>query len=224
MEASVAGTQAQTPESEQAAEPSMADIHASLQTMGKGLDDMRENLAAEPWRAPEVEETAEPTPEPDEIDYSFLSEPADPNAALQQLTEVIRQEARSIAAQEVNPLRQDVKQERETRELDALSERYPQLQDEKVAAELLKQSKAFMAESGLPKEHATNPRVLEKLYLASRARAQNEDNADSTAATLEGAGGASPGGAGQGAAQQQTGQDWAKQIAPPRLGLFTGGS
>lgn len=222
MEASVTATeQAETPESEQATEPSLADIQASLQSMGSDMESLREQLAAAPQTP--AEPVAEEPPEPEEIDYSFLNEPqyqADPNAALQQLSQVIRDEARKVAQEAVTPVRQEVQQERETRELNALSERYPQLQDPKFAEELIQQSEAFMAESGLPKEHATNPRVLEKLYLASRARAQNEDDPTSTAATLEGAGGASPGGAGQGA-EQETGRQAMERVAPKRLGLFT---
>lgn len=225
MEASVAAAAdgPETPES--AAEPSLADIQASLQTMGSDMESLREQLSAAP-QAPAEPVVEEEPPEPEEIDYSFLNEQqyqADPDAALKQLSQVIRDEARKVAQEAVTPVRQEVQQERETRELDALSQRYPQLQDEKVAAELIKQSQAFMAESGLPKEHATNPRVLEKLFLASRARAQNEDDPNSTAATLEGAGGASPGGAGQGA-EQETGRQVMERVAPKRLGLFTGGS
>lgn len=224
MEASVADT-AEAGAEPQAAEPTNADIAASIQQFGKDVEGLREHLATEPWKPAEEEETVDTPAEPEDIDYSFLNTPevqADPNLGLQELTKVIRDEAKKIAAQEISPVRQDLQQKEEQRQLNQLSDDYPQLQDPKAAEELLALGETFVNKEGLPKELATHPGMLRNLYLASRARAQNEESGgDTAAANLEGAGGASPGGAGQGDAQQATDQ-WKANVAPKRLPFFAG--
>lgn len=242
MEASTAGpaaangdaAQADGTEPQAAAEPTLTDIQTSLQGFGSDIEQMREHLAAEPWRpatdGQPQEQQQQQTPAADELDFSFLDETApqyagSPEAAMAQLGQLIRGEAKKVAAEEVKPIRTELQQEKQERGYENLAERYPQLQDQKVAKELLDLTAQVVQQEGFPEELALHPGFMEKIYLASRAQAQNQEGgADAAAATLEGAGGASPGGAGQGAAQQQvTGAEYAQSLAPSRLGLFTGG-
>lgn len=225
------GTESQSQQQQQA-EPTLADIHSTLQQFGSDVEQMRDHLATEPWRAPAAGEQQQQQQQqqtaPEELDFSFLDDTAPgyqgPEAAMQQLGELIRGEASKIATQQIAPLQQEMQQERHDRQFEALSDRYPQLQDQAVAKELLSVTAQIVEQEGFPKELATHPGFVERIYLASRAQQQNQDGGgDAAAATLEGAGGASPGGAGQGAAQQPTAADWGAAVAPKRLGLFTGG-
>lgn len=223
------GTESQSQQQQQA-EPTLADIHSTLQQFGSDVESMRDHLATEPWKPADGQEGQQQQQQqqqaPEDLDFSFLDENAPtyqgPEAAMQQLGELIRGEAQKIATDQVAPLKQEIQQERHDRQFEALSDKYPQLQDEAVAQELLKVTAQVVEQEGFPKELALHPGFVERIYLASRAQEQNQDGGDAGAASLEGAGGASPGGAGQGA-EQPTAADWAKGVAPKRLGLFTGG-
>lgn len=236
MEASAAGlatgggdaAQATDGAEPQAQEPTLADVHSSLQQFGKDIEGMRDHLASEPWAAQQQQQQqaapeAEQTPE--EMDFGFLNETdpryQGPEQALAQLGEMIRGEAAKIAQDTLKPVQESLQQERQERGYEDLAGRYPQLQDPAAAKELLDLTAQVVEQEGFPKELALHPGFMEKIYLAARAQQQNaEEGGDAAAATLEGAGGASPGGAGQGG---QTAQSWGQQVAPPRLGLFTGG-
>jgi len=223
MEASVA---AETPE-ETTPEPTLADINSSLKQFGSDIEQMRDHLAAEPWKPAEgapVEED-EPVTGLDFLQPQQQFEQQQPSQEeiLKQLQTFVRSEAQKVAKDEIGPVQQELKQERQERQLVELSDRYPQLQDEKVASELLDLVAKVVDKEGFPDDMKTHPGFIEQTYLAARARAQSQDGgADAAAAALEGAGGASPGGAGQGAAQA-TAQDWAQSVAPKRHALFTGG-
>jgi hypothetical protein len=221
------GSESQSQQQQQA-EPTLADIHSTLQQFGSDVESMRDHLATEPWKATDGQEGQQQQQQtaPEDLDFSFLDENAPtyqgPEAAMQQLGDLIRGEAQKIATEQVAPLKQEMQQERHDRQFEALSDRYPQLQDKAVAQELLNVTAQIVEQEGFPKELALHPGFVERIYLASRAQDQNQGGGDAAAATLEGAGGASPGGAGQGA-EQPTAADWAAGVAPKRLGLFTGG-
>lgn len=223
------GSQADGTESQQPAEPTIADTHALLQQFGTDIEQMREHLATEPWapQAPAEQQQQQATPPANELDFSFLDETAPqyqgPEAAMQQLGQLIRGEAEKVAQQQLAPVQQELQQEKQERGYEDLANRYPQLQDSKVAKELLDLTHQVVEQEGFPPDLAFHPGFVEKIYLASRAQAQNQDGGTAAAATLESAGGASPGGAGQSGSQQVTGAEFAKSIAPQRLGLFTGG-
>jgi len=224
MEASVA---AETPE-ETTPEPTLADINSSLKQFGSDIEQMRDHLAAEPWKPAEQAPVEEDEPvtgldflQPQQP-YQEQQQPSQ-EEILKQLQTFVQAEAKKVAGDLVSPVQQELKAERQERQLTELSDEYPQLQDEKVASELLDVAGKLVEREGFPEDMKTHPGFLRQVYLASRARAQSQDGgADAAAAALEGAGGASPGGAGQGAAQA-TAQDWAQSVAPKRHALFTGG-
>src|SRR5882762_7822038 len=138
MEASAAAAPAEAAPSgeqadQQAAEPTLADIHGSLQQFGSDIEQMREHLASEPWQPPAEQEQES---EPENMDFGFLDESAPsyqgPEHAAQQLQDLIRNEATKIAKETLQPVRKEIQQERQDRQMGELESRYPQLQDDKV--------------------------------------------------------------------------------------------
>lgn len=206
--------------------PTLVDVTKALGDLSGLMGQQRDFLASEPWRTANGAETQPQTPAADEVlDFGFLDDQRpgfSQEDAARQLTDLIRGEAQRIAGEQLTPVQQEIAAERQERGLNELSGRYPQLQDEKVAGEVLDTAQRWVEAAGLPPESAFNPHVVETIFLAARAREQSQQGPDgSPAAVLEGAGGASPAGAGQGA-KPTTSADWAQQVAPKRLGLFSG--
>lgn len=212
-------------ESQEQAQPTLADVQGSLEQLSQIAEQQREFLAGEPWKAADDGEQTQEQQTPAEMDFGFLDDTQpgyDPQAAVSQLGDLIRGEAQRIAQEQVAPLKQELAQKDQDRAFEDLAQRYPQLEDEKVGQEVLDTAAKWVEAQGLPSDLATHPGIVEIVYLGARARQQNQQGGDgAAAATLEGAGGASPGGAGQGASPQ-TAADWANQVAPKRLGLFAG--
>lgn len=175
------------------------DISAQLASMTDLLESQRDLLQSEPWKAPEAEDT--PVDEPP--DLSFLDD-QQPNYTPEQAAKGLQDLVKSLAAEEtralVEPLAKQQQEMQTRQETDELIARYPQMGDDAVASQVVDTARQLSAELGHP-ELASSPRMFELVYLAGRAADQSNAETAGTggAATLEGAGGASPGGSGQGA-------------------------
>lgn len=176
---------------------SQPDVNAQLQSINEMLEPMRDLLQAEPWKP--AEETPAETPP----DLSFLDDQQPnytPEQAAKGLQDLVEKLATDRAQALVEPLAKQQQEMQTKQDTDELIARYPQLGDDTVASQVVDTSRQLAAELGHP-ELASSPRMYELVYLAGRAtdQANAETAAGGGAATLEGAGGASPGGSGQGA-------------------------
>lgn len=161
-----------------------------------------------------------------EIDLSFLDESQPtyqgPEVAMQQLGQLIDNVAAQRAQALVDPLKGEIGELRTDRAIDDLVAKYPQIADPEVGKTVISTAQEWASKAGHP-ELGSMPEFFELVYLAGRAadQSQQEGSSSGSAATLEGAGGASPGGAGQGDTPT-TGSVTAKW-GEKRLPLFTGG-
>lgn len=160
-----------------------------------------------------------------EIDLSFLDESAPtyqgPEAAMQQLGSLIDNIAAQRAQALVEPLQKDIGELRTDRAIDDLVAKYPQIADPEVGKTVIDTAQQWAQKAGHP-ELGSMPEFFELVYLAGRAADQSkqEGSTQESAAALEGAGGASPGGAGQGTAP--TTESVTANWGAKRLPLFTG--
>ena len=219
MEASAAGLatgEAEAPQAEQApqGDAAIAQLAQQLEGLQQGQEETRQFLQSNPW-APQPEEEPEPAP-----DLSFLDETNpnyDPNVAAQRLQEVMKQEATSAAdaklQEAIAPLQQQVQELRSQQGADALAAEFPEMKDPKVAQQVVETAEKYAQILNQP-ELLSNFDFIRMTYMAGRAAqlAQEEGDGSPQAATLEGAGGASPGGAAQGTEQlaDQITQNWGK--------------
>lgn len=163
-----------------------------------------------------------------ELDLSFLDETQPgwtQEKALQDLAELIDGRAGEKAQKLIAPALERIGKVETNLALDDLVARYPQFGEPEVAKKVMGDAKLWAEAAGSP-ELATNPELYHLIYLASLTLEQQgrEDAADADgAASLEGAGGASPGGSGQGTAAAMTPDAWAakQQQSSGALPLFT---
>lgn len=186
----------------------LAQLAEGLQTQGESLEQMREFLASNPWTPPPAAEAPAPP------DLSALSDPnVTPEQAAEQLAKVMDERATEKAQELVKPLMDQVGEIRAEREVDTLVTEFPELGEPETAKAVLSYAEDAAKLVGNP-ELATNVQFIRQCYMAGRAAqlAQQQRGAGpSNAATLEGAGGASPGGATQGTPEQQAeaiGEKW----------------
>jgi hypothetical protein len=185
-----------------------------------GVSDQQESMRQflESQQQPPAEQQEQPTPP----DLSFLDENApgfDPAVAAQRLQEVMRSEAGAEAQKqlkaELDPIRETVSNMQRQQEADTLVAEFPELGKEETAKAVVSAAETQAAIMGMP-QLAANTAFVRQVYLAGRATelAQQQQGGAASAsgvATLEGAGGASPGGAQQGAERtaESMQQKWA---------------
>ncbi len=182
-------------------QPDLGQLSSTLDGIGQMLEQQRDYLASEPWQQRPAEGEVEGEPQPAAPDLSFLDENQPgftPEAAAQQLAALIDNAAQERATSAVAPLAQQLQDMQVTAESDAMIARYPQMGEDEVAEKVIDTAQKWCESIGRP-ELAAEPAVWEMVYLAGRAADQaNAEGQGGPAATLEGAGGASPGGAAQG--------------------------
>src|SRR3954452_21350923 len=103
-------------ESQEQAQPTLADVQGSLEQLSQLAEQQRDYLAGEPWKPADAEQEQEQ--QPAEMDFGFMDDTQpgfDPQAAVQQLGDVIRGEAERIAQEKVAPLQQDLAQKDQDR-------------------------------------------------------------------------------------------------------------
>jgi hypothetical protein len=181
---------------------------AQLQGLSDSQEQMRQFLEGQSQQQPAEQQQEQ---QPPAADLSFLDEASpnyDPQRAAERLTEVMREQAgvatQAELAKVLAPLQQQVSDMQRASEADALVAEFPDLGKSDVAEPVVKAAGQYAEMVGMP-ELASNTAFIRLTYLAGRAAelAQQQEGAAGApgAATLEGAGGASPGGAGQGDTQ-----------------------
>lgn len=140
---------------------------------------------------------------PAEADLGFIdpSNPGyDPQAAAGQLLELLQQQNNQALAEAIAPIQQQVQQVQNAREADALAAEFPELEKQEVADQVIRMARDWVSAAGLPEEYAGNMQVIRAVYMMGRAAelANSEGQPAPDAASLEGAGGASPGGSSAG--------------------------
>jgi hypothetical protein len=194
----------------------IAQMAETLQGLAGTQEEMRQFLSQQA----EATQQSKQEPVTPAADLSFLDETSpqyDPEKAAQRLSEVMRAEAgtetQRLLQEALSPLQQQVSEMQRSQEADQLVGEFPELGKPEVAEAVVKTAEQYAEMTGHP-ELAGNTAFIRMTYMAGRAAqlAQQQDGAGSGAgaATLEGAGGASPGGAGQGASQtaDSIAQDW----------------
>lgn len=153
----------------------------------------------------QAENAAPEGEEPAEADLSFLDpqDPAyDPNRAAQELLGVLEKQNQDAIKAAVTPLQERLAAQEAQREAELLTQEFPELADEKAQDALMATTRQWVEAAGLPPEAAGNMHVVRAVFMVGKAAElarQEETEADQQpAATLEGAGGASPGGTGGG--------------------------
>lgn len=206
------GTQQQ--DGQQAQEQQQAglspDLAQQLATVPDQLEQLRswmeESQQAQQQQAPGVEAEQEPEP----ADLSFVNPESpnyDPQAAAQQLLGVLEQQNADAVKAAVEPLQQQLQDQQTQREADFLAQEFPELAQPETADAVFKATREWVQAAGLPPEAAGNMQVVRAVFMMGRAaELHNDEQAreGQNAATLEGAGGASPGGTGQGGLTAQS--------------------
>lgn len=192
-------------------------IEAILGRVAEQLEANHQVLTERPWEQAAADESAEGEDEGSgEIDLSFLDDTQpgwSQEKALQDLAALIDGRAGEKAQQLVSPALQRLQTLETNQAIDDLVARYPQFGEPQVAKKVMEDSRAWAESVGKP-ELGSSPEVYHLIYLAGLTLEQQgrEDAAGADgAATLEGAGGASPGGSGQGATAM-TPQAWGEKV------------
>lgn len=217
-----------------AAQQQAPAIDAVLARVAETLEANHEILSQRPWEQPaagaEGQQDGKDGAGADgsgELDLSFLDDTQPgwtQEKALKDLADLIDGRAGEKAQQMIAPALQRIGAVESSLAIDDLVARYPEFGKPEVAKKVMADAKTW-AESVNSPELGSNPEVYHLIYLANLALEQREreDAAGADgAATLEGAGGASPGGSGQGGAAM-TSQQWGEKHAKGSgsLPLFT---
>lgn len=208
MEASVAagtpasgGGQATQGEQQGQQDGAQADLNAQLTQINQQMEETRQFLQSQPWQTQEAASPAEEQAQVPEVDLSMFDETNpqyDPAQAAQHLQDMIDQraaaQAEQLVQQHVAPLQEAQEEMRRSRDAEALAAKYPDLQKPEVAQQVIDHSMKAAEMLGRP-ELGLNPQFWEMNLLNLRAleMSKGEGTEVPGAATLEGAGGASPG-------------------------------
>jgi hypothetical protein len=188
---------------QQGLDPQMLE---QLSGMPAQLEQMRTQMEeqARTWAASQEQPPAEDEP----VDLSFV-DPNSPNyapeRAAQELIETLQREQQSAVQDAIKPLQQQLSTLEFDRAAEKLEGEFSELSDPQVAEEVLKTTREWVGLAGLPQEAADNPQVIRAVILmnkAADAHNQEVNGPQPTAATLEGAAGATPGGTGGGITAQ----------------------
>jgi hypothetical protein len=191
--------QGEQADGQQTQQPDLSALATQLQDVPAQLEQMRSfmeqsQLAQAPQDAAE-EEPAAP-------DLSFVdpeSPTYDPQRAAEQLLEVLGQQQQQAVTQAVEPLQNALSEMQAARDADYLAQEFPELQNPETADAVLKATQEWVNAAGLPPEAASNMQVVRAVFMMGRAAELHNaetatDGQQQQAATLEGAGGASPAG------------------------------
>lgn len=199
-DAGVAGDagQAQQGEGEgQAAEqqgPDYGALSQQLEQQGQSLDQLREYLQSNPWAAQEQGE--EPGQEEQPLDLGFM-ETGDPQfdqELAQNLQQLISQQVEQGVQQHLNPLQERLQTFERMDQARELTAEFPELNDPEHAQRVIGMSREYAEMMNKP-ELADEPAMWRLMHLANAAMvAAKEEEGNTSAAHVEGAGGAGAGG------------------------------
>lgn len=143
--------------------------------------------------------------QPGQPDLSYMDpdNPAyNPQLAAQSLAQLMQEQSQQQVQAALAPIQEQVRNMEAQRQADLLAGEFPELQDPEIAQNVIDVSRQYAQMLGQP-DLGDNPAFWRMAYMAGRAAdaANAEGEQQPQAATLEGAGGASPGGGAD--AQQQ---------------------
>lgn len=186
---------------QQAQTPDLAQIAQQMQAMQSGQEDLRQFLSSQPWQQQAVAAEPQTPAEPEPLDLSFL-DIADPNFDPQLSAErlhglieqTIAQRADALVSQHVQPLQEQVQQERIAREANQLVDEFPEMGDPDIGPQVVAAARQTAEAYGQP-ELGEQPWFWRMTYMAGRAaQTAHEEGAETPpAAHLEGGAGARPG-------------------------------
>src|SRR5499427_8141570 len=184
----------------------LADLGPSLEQMRGMLSEQQEQQAA--WAEQQQGYEGDPSQEQQqqpEPDLSFMdpdSPQYNPQQTAMALAQLMEQQSQQQVQAAVEPLQEQIATMEAQRQADLLAGEFPEMQDPEIAQNVIDVSRQYAQMLGQP-ELGDNPQFWRMAYMAGRAAdaANAEQQQQPAAATLEGAGGASPGGAAD--AQQQ---------------------
>jgi hypothetical protein len=181
--------------------PDVSALAEQLGTYGQSMEQMRETLQGMQQFMAQQQDAGNPDEgQPQDLDLSFLDDPQlTPEQLSQQfqsmLDQGVEQRFQQAMQQHLNPLAERVSNMQLTQEAQQLTDEYPELQDPKVAGDVIQASRQYAEMLGQP-ELAGNPMLWRLVYMGIKAAdvANSEGGESPSAAHLEGAGGAGPGG------------------------------
>lgn len=196
-------------------QPDLAQLQQQLAELGPNLEQMRGMLTEQQeaqqaaWEqqqqyAPGYDPAQEQQEQP-QTDLSFMDpdSPAyNPQQAAMALAGLMEQQSQQQVQAAVEPLQHQIATMEAQRQADLLAGEFPEMEDPEIAQNVIDVSRQYAQMLGQP-ELGDNPAFWRMAYMAGRAAdaANAEQQAPPAAATLEGAGGASPGSSAD--AQQQ---------------------
>lgn len=179
--------------------PDLAQLAQQMQTMQSGQEDLRQFLASQPWQPEAAEPQTPAAPEPMDLSFLDMDSPNfDPQVTAERFGSVIEQamaqREQSLLAQHVQPLQEQLQQERVAREAQMLVDEFPEMGDPDIGPQVVAAARQTAEAYGNP-ELANQPWFWRMTYMAGRAAqtAHEEGGETPSAAHLEGGAGARPG-------------------------------
>jgi len=208
---------AQGPAQPEAQQPDMGQLAQQIESNTQNLEQLRgmlEPFAGAFEQEPEQPDYQQPGYPPEQQTYPQAGEQPqgqelgflDPNspgyspeAAAQQLLGVLQQSNAQAVEEAVSPIREQLQEFTTQRQADALAGEFPELEDPQIAEQVIQASREY-AQVISPQDPqvaatlAASPAFWRWAYMAGRQAEAAQGAAQAPpAATLEGAGGASPG-------------------------------
>lgn len=179
--------------------PDIGALGTQLEAMQGSQEQMFQFLQSQPWLQQEGGEgEGEGEPAAEDFDLSFLdaeSPQFDPSQVAERLSGLINQGVEQRVQTAMQPIQQQMNEERWNREANALVQEFPDFGDPQKAQEIVGYARQI-AEAYGQTELANEPWFWRMTYMAGRAaESASEEGQDAPeAAHLEGGGGARPGG------------------------------
>src|SRR5438105_556925 len=199
-----AGEGQEQPQQGEQAQPDLASIQQQLSELGPSLEQMRGMLTEQQeqqqaWAEQQqaAADGREPQ-QPAEPDLSFMdpdNAAYNPQAAAQSLAQLMQDQSQQQVQAALAPLQEQIRTMEAQRQADLLAAEFPEMEDPEIAQNVIDVSRQYAQMLGQP-ELGDNPAFWRMAYMAGRAAdaANAEGDQQPAAATLEGAGGASPAG------------------------------
>lgn len=180
--------------------PDVSQLADLLGQQGQSLEEMRNFLASNPWAA-QAQQEGEGEQGGDQIDLSFLDDPALAPEALQQqmqsqLGGLVDQRAQALVA----PVQQQLAEMQRAQEARDLLGEFPEMAEEATAQQVVKMAHEWANENFPPeiaRVIAQKPATWRAVYMMGRAaesaNGEQQGSGDPGAAHLESGAGAGPG-------------------------------
>jgi hypothetical protein len=174
--------------------PDFGALTQQLEAQGQSLEQLREYLQSNPWAA--QEQQGEPAQEEQPLDLGFL-ESGDPQfdqELAQNLQQLIQSQVEQGVQQHLSPLQERLQTFERMDQARELTSEFPELNEPEHAQRVIGMSREYAEMMGKP-ELADEPAMWRLMHLANAAMvAAKEEEGNTSAAHVEGAGGAGAGG------------------------------